>query len=409
MQETSTYLVSKPTDFEGGPGFGNREPQDLPLTRWILNRGYQLLYLDYRGTGLSTPINTDALLQRGGPEAQADYLKLFRADSIVRDFEAVRKCLTAEFPEDRKKWSSFGQSYGGFVTLTYLSLYPQGLRECFMTGGLAPVRRPAEDVYRATFKKVIERNQAYYKKYPEDVERVHRLAKYIGKGIPLPGGGQLTVPRLLSMGLSFGAHGGLDSVHSIILKATADLDQFDFLTRASLLSIESQNPFDTNPIYAILHESIYCYKPGIASNWAAYSVGKELEHFSWLAMDQESAPNGSTTSTAPLYFSGEMIFPFHFTTYPELAKIKEAAYTLAAYDEWDVLYDEDQLRRNEVPLYAASYVDDMYVDADLARETAQIVRGTQVFETNSMYHNALRARSEEVLAQLFKLRDDTID
>ncbi len=178
--------LPKIIDLEGGPGFGNREPQDVPLTRSVLNRGYQMLYLDHRGTGLSSPINTDALLLQGGPQEQADYLKLFRADNIVRDYEAVRQCLTADFPDERKKWSTFGQSYGGFVTLTYLSTYPQGLRESFMTGGLAPVRRTAEEVYRQTYKKVIERNQAYYKKFPEDVERVHRVANYIIEKGALP-------------------------------------------------------------------------------------------------------------------------------------------------------------------------------------------------------------------------------
>ncbi len=108
------------------------------------------------------------------------------------------------------------------------------------------------------------------------------------------------------MGLAFGAHGGLDSVHSVILKAVADLDQFGFLTGASLASIESQNPFDTNPIYAILHEPIYCYKRGIASNWAAYNVGKSLEQFRWLATEPTSSKGEN--NKAPLYFSGEMVF-----------------------------------------------------------------------------------------------------
>lgn len=33
-------------------------------------------------------------------------------------------------------------------------------------------------------------------------------------------------------------------------------------------------PWDTNPLYAVLHESIYCQ--GQASNWAAESIRKEL-------------------------------------------------------------------------------------------------------------------------------------
>ncbi len=35
-----------------------------------------------------------------------------------------------------------------------------------MTGGLAPTDKTAEQVYQATFRKAVERNQAYFRKYP---------------------------------------------------------------------------------------------------------------------------------------------------------------------------------------------------------------------------------------------------
>lgn len=50
--------------------------------------------------------------------------------------------------------SIFGQSYGGFVALSYLSFAPHGLREVFTTGGLPPIGQTPEQVYRATFRKV---------------------------------------------------------------------------------------------------------------------------------------------------------------------------------------------------------------------------------------------------------------
>ena len=77
----------------------------------------------------------------------------------------------------------------------------------------------------------------------------------------------------------------------------------------------------------------------------------------------------------PLYFSGEMIYPFLFDLFPELEKLKTVADILAKYGGWPDLYDEWQLARNEVPLYAATFVDDMYVDFGLAQETvSQIFR-----------------------------------
>ncbi len=390
---------------EGGPGFGNREPQDSPVTRFMLDRGYQVLFLDYRGTGLSTPINAEPLSAVQPPE-QAKYLKDFRADNIVRDSEAVRLCLTADYPEEKKKWSIFGQSFGGFVALAYLSCSPEGLREVFMTGGLAPVLRSADEVYKSLYKRVLERNNAYYKKFPEDVANVQQVARYIidQGGVKLPGGGLLTVPRLLTLGISFGLHGGLDSVHSLILKMTSTLGQFGFLTRATLAALEQSTPFDTNPVYAILHEPIYNYKGGIRSDWAAQRVGQEMQEFSWLSHDGQAI-----NLTERLNFSGEMIFPFQFDTYPELRGLKEAANIIAQDDDWDNLYDIDQLRKNEVPVYAASFVDDMFVDFEFARETASLIKGIKVYETNVMYHNAVRAKTDEVLGQLFRMRDDTID
>ena len=116
----------------GGPGMRCGAPQSYPWTHTVLEKGYQLLYLDQRGTGLSTPITASTLQMRGINDVQAKYLKLYRADNIVRDCEAIRQALTAEYPEEKKKWSIMGQSFGGFCSLTYLSFHPEGLRESFM-------------------------------------------------------------------------------------------------------------------------------------------------------------------------------------------------------------------------------------------------------------------------------------
>ncbi|KAI5465908.1 Alpha/Beta hydrolase protein [Mariannaea sp. PMI_226] len=398
------YLVY----LEGGPGFGNREPQDHPLTRPVLSRGYQLLLLDYRGVGLSTPVNAQMLsMVPGGEAGQANYLSLMRQDNTVRDCEAVRKCLTEGWPTHKKPWSIFGQSYGGFVSLSYLSMHPEGLREVFLTGGLAPVGKTPDQVYEATFRRTLTRNRDYYRKFPEDVQKVRDIAAHIeskGGRIPLPAGGYLTIPRLLTLGIAFGGHGGIDNVHSVILQLKTSLDQFGVLSRASLLLLEGFTPLDTNIIYAIIHEAIYCDGPQNASRWAAYRVGRAHESFLWL---NESWTLSETSGD--LNFSGEMIFPQHFDTYPELISLRPVAEILAQRDDWPSLYNQEKLAINKVPVYAASYLDDMYVESEFARDTAKLVAGTKVFETNVMYHSALRAKSEDVLRALFDLRDDVLD
>ncbi len=392
---------------QGGPGFGCSPPNAAPMTEYLLERGYQVLYLDHRGVGLSTPVSL-AVLQKvaADAEGQANYLRLMRQDNTVRDLEAVRQCLHEGLTGEKAKWSIIGQSYGGFVSLSYLSMHPEGLREAYLTGGLAPVGRPIDEIYTTTFARTAARNKAYYTKFPEDVERVKKIAAYIESksGVALPGGGTLTVPRLMTIGIAFGTHDGFDVVHNALLALDASLESFGFFTRSSLATIEKWSGFDDNIIYAILHEAIYCDGPGSVSNWSAQRVGESLESFFWLRPGAKAAQ-----STAPLFFSGEMIFRDHFETYPELAGLRETAEKLATAGDWPALYNQEQLRNNEVPVYAVSYVDDMFVDFGYATATAHLVKGTKVFATSALYHNGIRAGAEEVFKQLFQLRDDTLD
>jgi len=358
--------------------------------------------LDQRGTGLSTAISQSSLQLRGDEKVQANYLKSFRADSIVKDCEAVRKALTEDYPEDKRKWSIMGQSFGGFCSATYLSFYPEGVKEAFLFGGLPPLRNNADEVYEKLYERVKQRNDGYYAKYPEDVARVHRIVKLLDRfgdtTVRVQGGvGHMPARRFLQLGIYFGKHGGFDDVHQLVLRADTDLSQFGHLTRPTVLALEAAQSWDTNVIYALLHEPIYCQ--GEASNWSAERLLEKYPEFSLQNVD----------AGKPVYFTGEMIYPFMFDCYPELKKLKTVGQTLAEEKDWPQLYDVEQLKKNEVPVYAAVYVDDMYVDYDLSMETARTIRGCQPFVTNSMYHNAIGAKTNDVLKEIFGRRDDVID
>lgn len=95
--------------------------------------------------------------------------------------------------------------------------------------------------------------------------------------------------------------------------------------------------------------------------------------------------------------------------YSELIKLKAVGVALASFSDWPALYDEEQLAKNEVPVYAAVYLDDMYVDYNFSMETAGKIKGTKVFVTNAMYHDAVRSKMEDVMKNVFALRDDCID
>lgn len=160
---------------------------------------------------MSTPVTPSTLGLRGYNDTQAKYLKLYRADNIARDCEAIRQALLFDYPAEKQRWSTMGQSFGGFITISYLSFYPEGLKECFIFGGLQPLVKGPDEVYRRLYKKVIQRNEAYYQKYPEDIERVKTIVKYLkrfGDGvIKLPSEGHLTARRFQQIGLGLGFHG----------------------------------------------------------------------------------------------------------------------------------------------------------------------------------------------------------
>src|SRR4026209_1859479 len=85
------YLVF----LQGGPGFEAARPTSPP-TSWMKRAllDFRVLLLDQRGTGRSTPVGSR--IPGDTPEAQATYLTHFRADSIVRDAEAIRQELGGE-------------------------------------------------------------------------------------------------------------------------------------------------------------------------------------------------------------------------------------------------------------------------------------------------------------------------
>ncbi|KAI5306052.1 hypothetical protein KEM56_002418 [Ascosphaera pollenicola] len=400
-RRSSTAQGAKPEEplpwllyLQGGPGYGCGQPQDIAWVNLFLDKGFQILLLDQRGTGLSSPITAATLRYKGDAAKQAEYLKHFRADNIVRDCEAVRSYLTADAPANLKKWSLLGQSYGGFCCTTYLSKHPEGLKDVFITGGLPPVSaRNPDATYSHTFGKVAQRNEAYYAKYPSDIERVRTIVQHLrSNDVKLPGG-TLTPERFRQLGLAFGMAGGIDRVHDVILRASNDLEATEGLTTPTLAIIDSMTSFDNAILYAVFQEIIYCQ--GEASNWSAERFMAKNAAFS---LEAEK-----------IYFTGEMVFPHMYTSSDELAQIRGAAELIATTTDWPELYDEEQLARNMVPVYAATYMDDMYVPFELAQETAKKIRGCKQYITNVMYHSALRSNATDVVKELFNLRDDTID
>jgi len=364
---------------QGGPGGrGNRLPS---LGGWskAAARDFRILMLDQRGTGLSTAIDRNTLPLRGNDADQLEYLTHFRADSIVADAEAIRHALGSG------PWSIYGQSYGGFCALSYLSFAPEGLREALITGGLAPLGGAADRVYQATYRRVAARNAEYFGRYPEDRVTVNRIARHLrGTEEHLPDGELLTVERFQMVGSFLGGNTRVDTLHHLLEDAFVATPVGERLSDTFLEQVRGIVSRSANPLYALMHESIYGQYE--ATDWAALRVLQDFPEF-------------GPDAAEPL-LTGEMIYPWYFEQDAALRPLRSVAQLLAGKSDWKPLYDPERLASNTVPVAAAVYSEDIYVDRDLSLETASAVRGLQVWETADFHHDGIADDGEGIFGRL---------
>jgi len=352
---------------QGGPGFEATRPTSPP-SGWMKRAlaDYRVLLLDQRGTGRSTPVGSH--VPGDTPQAQAEYLTHFRADAIVRDAELIR----GELGVDR--WTLLGQSFGGFAGMTYLSIAPEGLREVFITGGLSPIGRPVDDIYRATYVRLVDKNRAYYERYPGDRARAREIFHRLdAEDVRLPSGDRLTSRRFRQLGMWMGDSAGFENLHNVL--------ELPFGSLAFLHDVEGALRFARNPIYATLHESSYA--DGVATRWSAHRLRPD-------DLDELG------------YFTAEHVFPWMWEDYGSLRPQRAVAELLAEH-RWPRLYDAEVLRHNEVAVAATIYANDLYVERAFAEQTAAAIRGLRPWITNELEHNGLRADGERVLGRLLDL------
>ncbi|PRZ16228.1 proline iminopeptidase [Nesterenkonia sandarakina] len=372
---------------QGGPGGKGSRP--AKLGGWMAEAGarFRILMLDQRGTGLSTPLTRHSLELRGDAATQAAYMRHFRADSIVADAEAFRRALGLT------SWSVLGQSFGGFCTLSYLSFAPESLDRALITGGLAPLSGHADRVYRATYAKMRTRNYEHFGRFPQDREILDAVFAHLRTHrVQLLDGSALTPARFQLVGMLLGGNTRADSLHYLLEEAFTGPDQTQ-LSDTFLAAVGQQLSFAANPMYAVMHESIYGQPAGrtdgrAATGWAAQRVAAEFPEF-------------DAAGASPLLL-GEMILREHLLLDPALTPLVDAADLLAGVEDWEPLYDLEQLRRNRVPTAAALYTDDVYVARELSWETADLVGGISVWETSEFHHDGLGDDGARVFGELLK-------
>ena len=332
------------------------------------------MLLDQRGTGRSTPVTDRTSARFSDDAALATYLGHFRADAIVRDAELLRAQVA-----DGARWSTLGQSYGGFCTLSYLSLAPEGPAKCLVTGGLPGIAATPLDVYRRTWPRVVAKNAEHRRRFPGDAAVLDRVRDIIrarddGDPVRLPGGDPLTVQRLQAIGGVVGMSYGFAEVHYLLENAFDGAD----LSTEFLVEVEERTSHRLQPLYAILQEVIYCGR-GTASGWSAERVRGELP--------------AASVDAHPLLLTGEMKESWIFRDEAAMRPFAGAMQTLVRRTDWPDLYDPDVLAHNEVLVGAAVYHDDLYVDAELSLQTAAEVPHVRAWVTNEYEHDGLRSQA----------------
>ena len=232
-----------------------------------------------------------------------------------------------------------------------------------------------DDVYRATFARMLKRNRRYYARFGGDREQVRALVNRLDTyDVRLPGGDRLTARRLRTNGNQLGMSDGPESLH-YLLELAEDSQAFLHDAGDSLWIVR-------NPIYALLHEA--CWADGGVTNWSAERMRPDV-------FDEQAE-----------LFTGEHIFPWMFEEYGALAPGREAAEALALH-EWTRLYDPEVLAANTVPTAAAIYTEDPYVERALSEQTVAATPNLHGWVTSEYDHNGLRVDGERVLGRLIDL------
>ncbi|MDT0157321.1 alpha/beta fold hydrolase [Microbacterium sp. ARD32] len=344
---------------QGGPGHEAPRAFGSPSSPAWLDaalKEHRVVLLDQRGTGRSTAIG-DRDLERGA-DAVAERLTHLRADSIVRDAEALREHLGAA------TWNVLGQSFGGFTTLAYLSTDAESLHHVYFTGGLSTIDRTPDEVYALCYDKMRVASERYYRRFPEHRDSMRRLVDLAASGDIVLADGEVVSPsRLRSVGSALGTNDGWQTVWSLL--------ELDPASNAFRHDLAAAMPFDgRNPLYFVFHESSYA--SGHATRWSAERV--EPADF----VDDMSL------------FTGEHVRREWSETVPAFQPWREVTLALAEH-EWPRIYDRSALEASDARGAAAVYVNDVYVPVEYSLETARLLPGVTPWVTSEHEHNGLRA------------------
>ncbi|QDZ43588.1 alpha/beta fold hydrolase [Corynebacterium sp. sy039] len=377
---------------QGGPGF----PAPRPLAPSGLIgealKKYRVILLDQRGTGRSHRIDAYS----GQEDNTLARLSTLRQENIVADAEQLRQALGI------KKWSLFGQSFGGFCITAYLSAYPDSVEKAYLTGGLPSISASVDEVYRHTFAKLTYRQEQFFSQFPWVSQRIREVAHHLDNAQELlPTGERLSSRRMRTVGIDLGRGNGFYSLAYLFEDPFHEVRGEKKLKGDFLAKVGAAVSFAQAPLYAAIHESIYggigAGSGATATAWSAHRIREEIPGY-----EEHADPRKADK----YYLTGEHIFPWQFDEDPALAAFSAAAQELAQYQWQESPYNAQVLAQAEVPCAAAVYYDDIFVPLELSMETAHTYKDCRLHITNYYQHDGIGHDGAGIFALLDeKLRD----
>ena len=366
---------------QGGPGY----PARVPLDGWLREAlaHYRVFLLDQRGTGRSTRLD-----RFGDPTLlDATHLAHLRASDIVADAEAFRVALGIE------RWDVLGQSFGGFCITTYLSQHPDAIRYAYFTGGL-PGLGHADETYRATYAKLAARHRQFYEEVPFAESRIREICHHLDNSDErLPTGERLSSRRFRTIGIELGRGAGFENLAMLLDAPFHHIRGEKRLRGDTLAELSTRLSFESAPLYAAIHETIYGGTGPGPTGWSAQCIREEIDGFE---------ENLDPVRDPRFYLTGEHIYPWQFEEDPALHAFQPAMQTLADR-EWERQYDEAALGETSAVCAAAVYRDDIFVPRELSLATAAHFRDLRVWETSDYQHDGLRVDGPHILRHLMEM------
>lgn len=357
---------------QGGPGFPAPRPVDASGVIGEALKHFRVILLDQRGTGRSHRIDAANI-----DDISANRLTQLRQEFIVEDAEALRKHLGID------RWSLYGQSFGGFCITSYLSSHPESVENAYLTGGLPVLDHGADDLYRTTFAKLRIRHERFYREYPWAENRIREICSHLDSSAELlPTGERLSSRRFRTIGIELGRGDGFHNL-AYLLEEPFHIRNGEKQLRTDFLAeVGARVGFDSGPLYAAIHESIYGGVGGqTITNWSAHRIREEIPGF-----EEDANPAGKN----PFYLTGEHIFPWQFDEDPALVPFKEKAEALAQHSWESSPYDSAQLLSDAPTSAAAIYLDDIFVPFEYSMATAEQYRDLRPRVTNKFQHDGIR-------------------